>query len=343
MLSGREIGLLTVICIAGSVFLADRDGFAAAPSVNPGSSFRDCDDCPEMVAIPAGSFTMGAQPDEAEHEGISYEYRVRWAPRHRVDIAAFAAGKYDVTREEYGRFVAETNRPDPDRCFLLAKIGQIPQTNSANWRSPGFAQTGREPAVCVSWIDARDYAAWLSKKTGERYRLLSESEWEYAARAGTQTSRYWGESADDQCSHANGADQTAKAEYPTEPAANCGDGYPYTSPVGSFPANGFGLYDMLGNVWQWTSDCWNVTYDGAPSDGGAWATGFCGLRVGRGGSWYNAPGVLRSAFRVRTGAGFRDINIGFRVAKTFTLTATAPRQIRGLASSGRNKAQRPAG
>jgi formylglycine-generating enzyme len=322
MLSGKDIGLVTVIWIAGLVFIADRGRFAAAESLSSGSSFRDCSDCPEMVTIPAGSFKMGAQPGEEERERVLNQVRGRSVPQHLVNIAAFAGGKYDVTRDEYGRFASETNRPDPDKCYLLDKTGQIAEPYSANWRSPGFTQTSREPVVCISWGDAQAYAAWLSRKTGMPYRLLSESEWEYATRAGTATSRYWDESADDQCFYANGADRTAQTKHWTDGMANCNDGSLYTSPVGSFRANGFGLYDMLGNVWQWTSDCWNANYDGAPSDGSAWATGACGLRVGRGGSWYNGPAALRSAFRVRTGAGYRDVNVGFRVARSFPLVAT---------------------
>lgn len=293
------------------------------PIPNSAQSFRDCDDCPEMVVIAAGSFTMGAQPGEEERERVPIPVRDRSVPQHVVNIAGFAVGKYDVTRDEYARFASETNRPDPDKCYLLDRRGQIAET-SANWRNPGFAQTGREPVVCVNWGDAQAYAAWLSRKTGKPYRLLSESEWEYAARAETTTSRYWGESADNQCSYANGADETARAQYPSDGLANCSDGFLHTSPVGSFPANAFGLYDMLGNVWQLTSDCWNGNYDGAPSDGSAWTTGYCDLRVGRGGSWYNGPTVLRSAFRIKSDAAYRDANVGFRVARTFPDVAAAP-------------------
>ena len=180
----------------------------------------------------------------------------------------------------------------------------------------GFPQTDRDPAVCVNWADARAYVAWLSEKTGKSYRLLSESEWEYAARGGTRTSRHWGESASGQCGYANGADRTAKGRYSGWTVAECDDGHVWTAPVGTFKANGFGLHDVLGNVWEWVEDCWNDSYSGAPSDGSAWESGNCGRRVLRGGSWVNQPRNLRSAYRLRLVTGLRLSDTGFRVART---------------------------
>ena len=139
----------------------------------------------------------------------------------------------------------------------------------------------------VSWEDAQQYVRWLSRETGETYRLLSEAEWEYMARAGTQTERYWGDDASRQCSYANGDDDDVE----------CSDGHEGTAPAGSFRANAWGLYDVLGNVWEWMEDCWNGDYSGAPTDGSAWRTGDCSLRVLRGGSWGEIPRFLRSACR----------------------------------------------
>ena len=170
----------------------------------------------------------------------------------------------------------------------------------------------------MSWEDAWAYTAWLSQETGETYRLLSEAEWEYMARAGTQTERYWGDDSSNQCTYANGYDATAHAEREydfVEPVA-CSDRYVTTAPVGSFRANAFGLYDVLGNAWEWTEDCWNGDYSGAPADGSARRLGDCSRRVLRGGSWVSRPGNLRSALRDRDPAGNRDINNGFRVART---------------------------
>jgi formylglycine-generating enzyme required for sulfatase activity len=153
--------------------------------------------------------------------------------------------------------------------------------------------------VCVSWENAKAYVAWLSQETGQPYRLLSEAEWEYACRAGTTTRYWWGD------------------DPPTPEQANFGRNVRGTTEVGTYPANPWGLHDMHGNVWDWVEDCWNESYQGAPSDGSAWMSGDCSRRVLRGGSWtYGGRAVLRSAFRGRSFADFRSFNRGFRVART---------------------------
>ena len=160
---------------------------------------------------------------------------------------------------------------------------------------------------------------WLRQKTGKDYRLLTEAEWEYSARAGTTAARFWGEDGNMSCSFANGADTKAKMiVYGASnwPVANCDDGYAYTAPVGSYKPNAFGLYDMLGNVWEWTQDCLNENYVGAPKDGSAWTKGECSRRVLRGGSWDYYPMHLRSAMRARNAAANRGNFNGFRVART---------------------------
>ena len=174
--------------------------------------------------------------------------------------------------------------------------------------------------VCVNWHDARAYVEWLSRKTGEGYRLLSESEWEYVARGGTETARYWGESEVGQCRYANGADNATKRRDSDWKwaIASCDDGHARTSPVGSYEENGFGLRDVLGNVWEWVEDCWNESYRGAPRDGSAWESGECGRRVLRGGSWFSGPRYVRSAFRLGITTGNRINYYGFRVARTLT-------------------------
>ncbi len=226
---------------------------------------------PKMIVVPAGTFTMGSQGgDDAE------------SPQHRVAIGySFAVGKYPVTRDEYARFASETSA-------------------NSEWQNPGFAQTGRDPVVNVSWDDAKAYVAWLSNRTGHKYRLLSESEYEYAEQAGTSTTCWWGDGDADLCRYANGG-----------PCIHHG-----TVPVGSYPANGFGLYDMAGNVWEWTEDCWNENYTGAPEDGTAWTAGTCGQRALRGGSWGFFASFLRSASRYGAIPGVRDYLNGFRVART---------------------------
>ena len=165
--------------------------------------------------------------------------------------------------------------------------------------------------LCVSWNDAKAYARWLSQETGKRYRLSSEAEWEYVARAGSRAARYWKEDSD-QCRNANGAD--ASTDF--RGRAACSDGYSETSPVGSYLANAFGLHDVLGNVWEWVEDCWNHTYSGAPSTGRAWRRGDCDLRIVRGGAWNDIPQGLRFADRYGDTAGLRGNIYGFRVVRT---------------------------
>ena len=274
--------------------------------VGVGRVFRDCEGCPELVVVPSGKFKMGSPASEkgrGKNEG----------PTHLVTIGyRFAVGVREVTRGEFGRFVSATNRVMGKSCWTWE--GEWRKGSGVGWRNPGFSQEDDHPVVCVSWNDAKAYVRWLSKQTGKRYRLLSEAEWEYVARAGTTTSRYWGPRSSDQCRHANGADASASFGK----RVKCDDGYAQTAPVGSFEANGFGLRDVLGNVWEWVEDCWNPGYRGAPLNGGAWERGDCDRRVFRGGSWSNEPGVVRSAFRVRYRTGFRSNVLGFRVARALT-------------------------
>ena len=284
----------------------------------PGDRFRDCAECPEMVVVPAGSFWMGSPADEAgryDNEG----------PRHEVRIAApFALGAFEVTVEEFGRFVDETDRSMGDSCWVYdADAREWKERSGRSWRNPGFTQAPAHPVACVSWEDARAYARWLSDKTGETYRLPSEAEWEYAARAGTSTARYWGEDESGQCRHANGGDSAVKRQYGSWPwtTASCDDGHAHTSPVGSFAANPWGLHDVHGNVWEWVVDCWNGSYAGAPSNGSAWTAGDCSRRVLRGGSWVSKPRNLRAANRNWYSTGLRNVINGFRVSRSVrTLT-----------------------
>lgn len=287
-----------------------------APIRTPGNLFRDCPGCPEMVSIPGGRFAMGAAPGEEEREQLSEPFRHRSRPQREVTVRSFAAGKYEITRGQYRAF-AEATKLASDGCFVWSGNDfAIDRTKS--WRNTGFSQDDAHPAVCVSWEDANAYAQWLSRFTGKNYRLLSEAEWEYAARAGTVTARYWGDVVDRSCEYANGADRTAQAEIPDaigSYVADCRDRHAFTAPVGSYRANGFGLHDMLGNAGEWTQDCWNGDYQGAPSDGSAWASGECFMRVVRGGSWDDNPLGVRSAYRVGSPVVIRLYSRGFRVAR----------------------------
>jgi formylglycine-generating enzyme required for sulfatase activity len=241
----------------------------APTSQRPGDVFRDCRECPEMVVVPAGEFDMGSNDFEFEK------------PIHRVTIAKpFAIGRREVTFEEWDQCAASgmcTHRPDD--------------------RGQG---RGERPVVNVSWRDAKLYVGWLSQKTGQKYRLPSEAEWEYAARAGTKTAYWWGREAGGR--YAN--------------CRECGGGSgQQTIATGSFAANPFGLFDTAGNAAEWVEDCWNDTYRGAPKDASAWISGQCGQRVLRGGSFDSQARYLRSASRFRYDADVRYYANGFRVVR----------------------------
>jgi sulfatase modifying factor 1 len=311
--------MLAVACL---VLLA---GTVSAHAQGAGRIVRDCPTCPEMVQIPAGSFTMGVPAAEEEREKVPQQFRNSFESQHRVTIPrALLMGRYAVTRGEFAAFVSDTNYQRVGGCLTYDKDkdGKYVWTEKAerNWRSPGFRQTDRDPAVCVSATDADAYVAWLSRKTGQSYRLPSEAEWEYAARAGTTTARFWGDDRGSACRYANVADLTrmTAGNFVSDPDIffQCSDGFAFTAPVGSFQPNGFGLYDMLGNAGQWTSDCWNANYSGAPSDGTAWKIGDCGRRVPRGGSWGDGPRDVRAGMRDHLGVGDRLNDTGFRVSRT---------------------------
>ena len=289
---------------------------ALHPAAAARNGYQDCADCPEMMVIPAGRFMMGAAAGEEAREGLAEGFRHRSEPQHAVEIKRFSAGKFEVTRGQYRVFAAATARGS-DGCFVWTG-GGFEQDPAKDWRNPGYAQDDRHPVACVSWDDASAYAGWLSKRTGKDYRLLTEAEWEYAARAGTTTARFWSDTGMASCDYANGADLTTAGEAPgadTWAVANCDDRYAYTAPVGSYRANSFGLYDMLGNVEEWTQDCWHPNYGGAPTDGRAWISGNCYRRAVRGGSWDDAPVGLRAAYRVGSPTVIRVYRRGFRVAR----------------------------
>ena len=289
--------------------LAEEGGEAVARRWQAGTRFRDCAECPELVVVPAGSFKMGSPESEAgryDDEG----------PVHRVGIGRpFAVGVYEVTRGEYSRFVSATGHSSGNSCVTY-EGGEWKGRSGRSWRNPGFSQGNEHPVVCVNWDDAKAYVRWLSEKTEKAYRLLSESEWEYVARGGRKTARYWGESERRQCGYANGLDLETKEHFSARTVVDCHDGHVHTSPVGSYKRNQYGLHDVLGNAWEWVEDCWNEDYRGAPADGSAWESGNCGRRVLRGGAWSHDARNLRSANRGWGGTGGRNLYDGFRVART---------------------------
>ena len=266
----------------------------------PGDIIQDCSKCPKMVYIPADSFRMG----DIQGGGDSDE-----RPVHRVSVGAFGLGQTEVTVAQFRAFADasgyKTEAEQGDGCYVYAN-GSWDKRSNVNWRNPGFKQSDEEPVVCTSWNDAQRYIEWLSTKTGEQYRLPTEAEWEYAARAGSETKYFFGNNSDDMCKYGNGADLEAKKQNSGWVVVDCNDGHYRTAPAASFTANAFGIHDMHGNVWEWTQDCWNGSYEGAPSDGTAWLSGNCGRRVLRGGSWYSSPHDLHSADRVGVTTGGRN-------------------------------------
>ncbi len=276
--------------VAEEVAAAKTEAPVAAPpagfvlidsTLTPGTSFRDCDDCQEMVVVPAGRFTMGSPESEAGR-GIDE------GPQREVTIAKpFAVGKFEVTFEEW------------DACVSAG--GCYHEPVDAGWGR------GKRPVINVSWDDAKRYVSWLTNKTERPYRLLTEAEWEYAARAGTTTPFNTGKTITTEQANFNGTytyGGSAQGQFRQQ-----------TVDAGSFKPNSFGLHDMHGNVWEWVVDCYRDSYTGAPSDGSSSISGNCSGRVLRGGSWIGIPSGLRSAYRYTTTTSLRDGSFGFRVAR----------------------------
>lgn len=283
----------------------------------PGKVYKDCTYCPEMVNIPAGSFDMGASPENGGNNAQR--------PVHRVSVPTFAMSRTEVTVAQWAAFVRETRRPDPSTsCSAIIYVGG--KSEVEGWRNPGYPQSDAHPVSCVDWHDAQAYVTWLSQKLNKPYRLPSEAEWEYAARAGSTTPYPWGNDPLQACNHGNIPDMTMEA-VSRSPGANpfkCNDGQLYSAAVATYQANAFGLYDMIGNLEEWTADCWHPTYTGAPTDGSAWAENACTHRVTRGGSWNFYGNVSRRMMKVGDTDDLimlslpmnsaRNVTLGFRVA-----------------------------
>jgi formylglycine-generating enzyme required for sulfatase activity len=277
---------------------------AAVPKA--GTVIHDCPTCPVMTILPAGRFKQGSA--DAASGPASFE-----KPLHWVAIGhPFAMSTNAVTVDEFQQFVAATAR-DMQSCDTYD--GEWKHRRENSWKNPGFAQAGTHPVTCASWNDAEAYAAWLSMTTGHRYRLPSASEWEYAARAGGEAVRPWNPDGAGACANANVADASAARRYPGWAVFACDDGYVYTAPVGSFKTNSFGLNDMLGNVQQWTEDCWHADYTGAPIDGSARRDGDCSEHELRGGSWFSTPAYVRANYRNHFAADYRTSSVGIRLVR----------------------------
>jgi formylglycine-generating enzyme required for sulfatase activity len=289
-----------------------------------GKTFRDCPECPEMVDIPAGSFYMGVPPGEEERIGASEAIRRTAIPQHRVTMPAFALGKYHVTVGEFKTFVAETNYDSGNTCYLYARDPnfnndwRFVKKGNYSWKNPGFPQTDRHPVVCLDWADSQAYVAWLSKKTGKPYRLPSEAEWEYAARANTVTPWFWGDDPNQACKYANVTDYDFAKAHETDKARGfqCADGHAFASPVDAYPPNPFGLHDMLGNVYDYMEDCVTANYMGAPDDGSVFGRGRCVAHVIRGAAWAGPIERVRTGHRGLPPIDKQEPTHGFRVALT---------------------------
>ncbi|MEL6979321.1 MAG: SUMF1/EgtB/PvdO family nonheme iron enzyme [Pseudomonadota bacterium] len=281
------------------------------------ASFRDCAEpalCPELVVLPEGRFLMGSE------EGVGEDDE---RPRRDVSIARFAVGRFEITHDHWRACAAATGRQLVTQLEVDAGDAAAPYGCGAVGDS-GFGR-GDRPAINLSWYDAQGYIAWLNDMVAGDpehgpYRLMSEAEWEYAARGGTETAFHWGDDVEKICDFANVANKDTKAKYALEwDVADCVSNFLETSPIGSFAPNAFGLYDMHGNVWEWVADCWHVSYLGAPHTQTAWLdadNGDCSMAVFRGGSWRIAIANLRSANREKDDRFYRNNLVGLRVARS---------------------------
>jgi formylglycine-generating enzyme required for sulfatase activity len=275
-----------------------------------GVAFKDCVECPEMVALAAGEFMMGSPASESGHEDVE-------GPPRRVRITnRFAVGKFEVTVDQFSSFVTETGMAVSELCRELVGVDHSNPTwdlEEASFRHPGFTIVGSQPAVCVSWLEAQGYATWLQRRTGRPYRLATEAEWEYAARAGTQTSYSFGDDETMLCAYAKFADLGSR--YAWRDACRS-DMVAYgPAPVGSLKPNPWGLFDMHGNAWEWVQDCWTPNASETPTDGSAFTRpNGCEEGVIRGGSFASGSRRVRSAMRAPSPVAAHNYNTGFRVA-----------------------------
>jgi len=280
------------------------------------TSFRDCFYCPEMVIVPKGTLLLGT----TETLQVPTEVPAELTPIPiRIDNS-FALGRYEVTREEYATFAMATNRDKSTiRCRTWVESRQGFRDISTTWDHPNIPANPslRHPASCIDWWDALAYTKWLSALTGANYRLPSEVEWEYAAKAGGASLLPWGNNSAQGCHQANSNDRSTSRAYPLAWASiDCDDGFKDIAPVGSLKPNAFGLYDMIGNVWEWTEDCSTLSYVGRPTDARPWVwEGGCKRRIQRGGGWSTGPERSRPSFHGDGNDDDRADFAGFRIAR----------------------------
>lgn len=299
----RIIGAIAFLLV--SAVSAQADTLA----LNPGSVFSDCADCPQMVVIPSGDFVMGFDGGVSDDR---YE-----GPPHPVTIGySFALGTLEITNVQFRMFVDDTGYVPGTNCRMWTgkSVEDVP---GKDWLDPGYGRAPRDddPVACVSWYDSKAYVAWLAEKTKQPYRLPTEAEWEYVAHDGGQTIHAWGEDPEAGCVEANYYDQSAAGQRPWDPVA-CDDGHAIVAPVGSLEKNGFGVHDIIGNVWEWVEDCYIMPFGTQPTDGSAHQVdGVCEKRGVRGGAWHSRATWQRPTFRGRDTENFVTQVFGIRVAR----------------------------
>lgn len=285
-----------------------------ATAADAPNSFKDCDTCPDMIVVPSGKAVLGGEPWDQD-------MKPTWGKTRDVTIAyEFAIARTEVTRAQYRTFVRETGYVSPTTsCNTWGFNRILGQTEGYTWDNSGYAQREDHPVVCVSWRDATAFTAWLAGKTGKPYRLLSSTEFEYAARAGTRGPWFWGSDSAKACDYANVADDNWRRLYSFGPPFACNDGWERTAPVATYKPNPWGLHDMLGNAWEWTEDCFHERLDQMPTDGSAWREangGDCSARTPRGGAWASGTDWLKAVSQSRDPAEYHSQLLGFRVAMT---------------------------
>ena len=292
---------------------------------SPGARFQDCEQCPAMVVVPAGSFVMGDSGSSLMRDGSIRPH----GPLRAITLPErFAVGRFEVTEGEFAAFISATGIARSQACTMLP-VEQIALAAGGD----SSLDASRLPVVCVSWLEAEAYTNWLSDRTGHRYRLLSEAEWEYVAGAGSPFDWPWGDDASEICLYGNVLDQSALQSLADHPAsqvpgaaARCDDQAPLRSEVGRYRSNAFGVHDMIGNVWEWVADCSVLPYPDAPTDGAAVLTPqSCSHRAIRGGSWRTRLERQRISFRGRDPETTTSDIFGFRVARELAVGELTPR------------------